>query len=214
MTHRAAAVDARVDARPPAWLARAMSDRFERALAAIDAMHAEDPLSDGDVPAELAYARRMTAALERLRPDAPEALRLAVRAQHLQRWRLPRSAYPAGKAGYHAWRTAQLKQHAELAAAAARDAGYDEATAERVARLVRKKDLARDPDAQALEDAACLVFLERELHPFAEGRDEAQLVDILKKTWRKMSPRARELALALPLDDAARRWVERAVGGA
>ena len=188
-----------------------MDDRFARARDAIDALHAEDPKQEPDgVPAELAYARRMTAALERLRPDASEALRLAVRAQHLQRWRIPRADYPAGKAGYHAWRTAQMKQHAELAAAAVRDAGYDEATAERVARLVRKKDRATDSEAQALEDAACLVFLETQLGDFAAGREEAQLIDILQKTWRKMSERGRALALALPMDDDARALVENA----
>lgn len=189
-----------------------MDDRFERALRAIDAMHAEDPAREGGEPAELVYARRMTAALERLRPDAPDALKIAVRAQHLMRWRTPRADYPAGKAGYHAWRNAQMKQHAELAAAAARDAGYDATTAERVARLVRKKNVKGDADAQALEDAACLVFLETQLAGFAEGRDDAQLVDIVQKTWRKMSDRGRELALSLPLGGRAKAIVERALG--
>jgi hypothetical protein len=188
-----------------------MTDRFEAALAAIDALHAEDPERVDGVPAELRYARRMSAALEELAPDASEALRLAVRAQHLQRWRIPRSDYPEGKAGYHQWRTAQSKAHAELAAAAVRDAGYDEATAERVARLVRKKDLKRDPEAQALEDAACLVFLEHELASFARQRDEAHVIRILQKTWRKMGERGRALALELPLSADARALVERAL---
>lgn len=190
---------------------RGMTDRFEAALAAIDALHAEDPERVDGVPAELRYARRMSAALEELAPDASEALRLAVRAQHLQRWRIPRSDYPEGKAGYHQWRTAQSKAHAELAAAAVRDAGYDEATAERVARLVRKKDLKRDPEAQALEDAACLVFLEHELASFARQRDEAHVIRILQKTWRKMGERGRALALELPLSADARALVERAL---
>ncbi|HJL15599.1 MAG TPA: DUF4202 domain-containing protein [Sandaracinaceae bacterium LLY-WYZ-13_1] len=191
-----------------------MSERFEAALAAIDALHAEDPAREGGEPAELVYARRMSDALAKLVDEPSDALRLAVRAQHLQRWRIPRSDYPDGKAGYHRWRTVQKKTHGELAAAAVRDAGYDEPTAERVATLVRKKGLKADPEAQALEDAACLVFLEHGLGDFAEGRDAAQLVDILRKTWAKMSERGRTLALALPLDERARALVERALSPA
>ncbi|HEY8430564.1 MAG TPA: DUF4202 domain-containing protein [Sandaracinaceae bacterium] len=188
--------------------------RFERAIAALDALHAEDPerveVDGRNVAAELLYAERMTAALALLSSEPSEALRLAVRAQHLCRWRLPRASYPEGKAGYHAWRREAARQHAELAAATLRDAGYDEETVARVQALVQKKGLGRDPEAQALEDAACLVFLEHHAEPFARGRDEAELVEIVRKTWRKMSPRARELALERPLSPAVRALLDRA----
>lgn len=193
-----------------------MSERLDRALAALDALHAEDPeqveLDGARVPAELLYARRMTAALALLTAEPSEELRLAVRAQHLCRWRLPRSSYPDGKAGYHAWRREEARRHAELAAATLREAGYGEDAVLRVGALIQKKDLSRDPEAQALEDAACLVFLEHYAEAFARGRDEAQLVDIVQKTWRKMSPRARELAHALPLAGGVRALVQRALG--
>ncbi|MCZ7684043.1 MAG: DUF4202 domain-containing protein [Sandaracinaceae bacterium] len=193
-----------------------MSERLDRALAALDALHAEDPeqveLDGAPVPAELLYARRMTAALAQLTTEPSEELRLAVRAQHLCRWRLPRSSYPDGKAGYHAWRREEARRHAELAAATLREAGYGEDAVLRVGALIQKKDLSRDPAAQAVEDAACLVFLEHYAEAFARGRHEAQLVDIVQKTWRKMSPRARELAHALPLAGGVRALVLRALG--
>lgn len=186
--------------------------RLDDALAAIDALHAEDPTLEQGEPAELVYARRMSAALARLVPDPSEALQLAVRAQHLQRWTLPRADYPDGKPGYHAWRNEQKRRHAALAAEALRGAGYDEAIITRVGELVQKRRLAKDPEAQALEDAACLVFLENQLLDFAEGRDERGLVTILQKTWAKMSEAGRREALALELPPAAQALVSRALG--
>ena len=196
-------------------MAIVMEGRYQRAIAAIDAMHAQDPEHElahhEAMPAELAYAERMSAALDALKPDADEALKIAVRAQHLMRWTLPREEYPKGKAGYHAWRTEQKKRHARRAAEAMAEAGYEADAIERVRGLVMKKQLKSDPDAQALEDAACLVFLETQLAEFAEGKDEDDLIEILRKTWAKMSPRGRELALALELQPSARALVEKAL---
>ncbi len=192
-----------------------MSDRLERAIAALDALHEQDPTKievDGEtVAAELAYARWMSAALRELVGAPSEALALAVRAQHLCRWQMPRSDYPAGKAGYLRWRRDQGKEHAELARETLRAVGYDQPTLARVADLVRKKNLAGDPEAQAVEDCACLVFLEHHLDAFAEGRDDESLIDILQKTWRKMSEPGRALALRVPISDRARALLARAL---
>jgi hypothetical protein len=153
----------------------------------------------------------MTRWLERLEPAASEELRLAARAQHLCRWRIERSSYPDGRQGYLRWRRECAELHARLAREILGEAGYDAATIDRVADLVRKKGLPHDPEALALEDAACLVFLETELEAFARKHDEPKLLDILERTWRKMSPRGREMALGLELPPAARALVERAV---
>lgn len=189
--------------------------RLEAAIAAIDALHADDPERvevDGEVvPAELDYARRMSAALDRVIEAPTEALRLAVRAQHLQRWRIRRGDYPMTKPGYHAWRTAQSRAHAALAVETLRAHGFDEQTLERVSSLVQKKRRATDPEAQALEDAACLVFLETQLEAFAAGRDRAHVIDVLQKTWAKMSFRGQAAAMALPLAPDARALVEEAL---
>jgi hypothetical protein len=192
-------------------------ERFDLALARIDAANAEDPGRETDggvaVPKELLYARRMTAWLERLAPDASEALRLAVRAQHVRRWTVPRERYPAGRKGYHEWRSTLARFHADTAAAILREVGYDEETVRRVQALIRKEGLGHDPETQLLEDAVCLVFVEHHLADFAAGRDEEQLIGILRKTWRKMSPRGRQIAVELELPAPARALLDRAVAG-
>lgn len=139
----------------------------------------------------------MTHWLVQLDPAASEALRLAVRSQHLRRWTIPRSTYPMTRAGYHQWRTTLARFHADQAAEILRSIGYDDPTIARVQSLIRKERLKADPEAQALEDAACLVFLEGAFATFAIQHDRAKIVDILKKTWRKMSPKGHQLAQAL-----------------
>ncbi|MCP1673064.1 hypothetical protein J2T57_000156 [Natronocella acetinitrilica] len=190
-------------------------NRFDQALQALDALHAADPkeVAAGaqTLPLELWHAQRMSAWLERIRPDASETLRLAVRGQHLQRWRVPRSDYPAGRQGYLSWRRDQGQRAGETTAALMRDAGYDPTDAERAAALIRKEGLGTDADTQSLEDCACLVFLENYFADFSRRVDHAHMVRILRKTWRKMSPQAHELALALSMPDDARRLVEEAV---
>jgi hypothetical protein len=178
--------------------------RFERAIARIDSMHAEDPnrdIVDGVAqPRELVYARRMTEMLDRFAPGAPESVRLAVRSQHIRRWEIPRTSYPPTPAGYKEWRARLLVLHAEAASGILREVGYDETMIGRVAKLVRKEGIKRDAAVQLLEDVAALVFLEHHLADFARqhaGYDEAKLLDILNKTLRKMSPDGRRAAAGL-----------------
>ena len=51
--------------------------------------------------------------------------------------------------------------------------------------------------AQALEDTACLVFMEHYMAGFAATKDDADMIDIIAKTWRKMSDAGHAAALAL-----------------
>ncbi len=180
-----------------------------------DEANAHDPnreTVDGvSQPKELAYARRMTAALERFAPGASEAVRLAVRCQHVQRWTIPRSTYPDGRDGYRSWRTDLGAFHAETAGAILREVGYDDATIGRVSSLLRKERLKADPDVQLFEDVICLVFLEHYLADFATQHDEEKLVDILRKTWRKMSDAGRSAARTLDLAPEVAAIVGRAV---
>lgn len=191
--------------------------RFEAALARFDSINAEDPnlepVGDRRRPKELVYAERMSERLDRLRPAAPEPLRLAVRSQHLRRWAVPRSDYPQTRAGYLQWRTMLAQYHAQLAGEVLREVGYDDATVERVQSLLRKENLKRDPDAQTLEDVACLVFLEHYLAGFAARHDEDKLIDIIRKTWRKMSPQGRAAAGGLELPPPLAALVQRALAG-
>jgi len=174
---------------------------FDDAIAGIDAANGADPnqeFFEGRAwPKELLYSRRISAWLDRLAPDASDALRLAVRAQHIERWHIPRADYDDGKKGYHLWRTTLYRYHAERAAIILAAAGYDTATIERVGQLVQKKHLRSDAEAQTLEDAACLVFLENYFADFSQKYDDAKIVDIVQKTWAKMSENGHKAALEL-----------------
>lgn len=181
-----------------------MSDRLSRALALIDAANAADPKGEA-----LVYGQRMSEELARLFPGASEVLQVAARGQHVERWLLPRSDYPEGKAGYLDWRREQGRRHAARVAGIMAEAGFPAADCERVGVLLRKEGIKRDPEVQALEDVICLVFLKWYFSPFAAERDAEQTLDIVRKTARKMSDdgRARvlrEFALPEPLAAAFR----------
>ena len=187
------------------------SDQFRAAIAKIDEANTQDPnLVDG-IPAELLYSRRMTDWLLRLYPDAGEALQLATRAQHIRRWSIPRSDYPITRAGYHQWRTALYSFHANEAETILRSAGYDDAIVARVRSLLKKEKLKSDAEVQALEDVACLVFLQNYFADFAPKHDEEKVITILRRTWKKMSERGRAAALELKLQEEARRLMEKAL---
>jgi hypothetical protein len=193
-------------------------ERLARVIARIDAANAADPNlveENGErIPKELLYARRMSEALATLEPQASEALRIAVRAQHLERWRIPRDTYSRDRVGYLRWRNELARMHAERVGALMREEGYTEAEIARVQAIVQKKQLGSDPEAQTLEDCACLVFLAHHLEEFARAHDEQKVIAILRKTWAKMSDRGRKAALALPLGVTAKAWVARALGEA
>jgi len=101
--------------------------------------------------------------------------------------------------------------HADEAGKILREVGYDEPTVARVQSLVRKERLKQDPEAQLLEDVICLVFLEHYFADFAREHEEAKLVQILRRTWRKMSDAGRAEALKLPLGSNERTLVEKAL---
>lgn len=176
---------------------------YQAAIAAFDRANAQDPnkeMFDGkEYPKELLYAQRMTDMQERFAPGASEAVKLAVRAQHIQRWKSPRSDYPMDKPGYMLWRTNLYKFHAETAGNLMKEAGYDDEMVARVKTIVGKKELKTNPETQLMEDVADLVFIEHYMLAFAGQHpdyDEAKWIVIIKKTWNKMSSSAHEFALA------------------
>ena len=164
-------------------------ERFDRAIAAIDAANAEDPHAK-----ELRHAELATGWVQRLRPDAGEALLLAARGHHIRRWAIPRDTYPKDRRGYLRWRRDLQRQHAADLARILGAEGYDEDTITRVQDIVQKKRLATDPEVQTFEDALCLVFIEDQLAEFSTQVDDAKLADIVQKTLEKMSPEGRRLA--------------------
>lgn len=194
--------------------------RFDNAKALIDAANSEDPNRETSAgkewPKELLYSRRMSDMLERYAPEADDAMKLAVRAQHIQRWKSPRSDYPMDRKGYHQWRAGLNKFHADAVAGLLAEAGYDDAFIARVARAVGKKSLKTNPDTRLLEDVAGLVFLEHYLPGFADRHpeyDEQKWIDIIGKVWKKMSAQAHQFALAghITLPDSMAGLIRKAV---
>ncbi|MHB0917743.1 MAG: DUF4202 domain-containing protein [Thiobacillus sp.] len=174
-------------------------ERFSRAMALFDAANAQDPNLDEGQPKELLYAQRMSDMIARFAPDASEASQLAVRAQHIQRWMVPRNTYPMTKEGYHAWRTGLYTFQADSAGELMRQAGYDDAMIERVKKAVGKRGIKSNPDTQMLEDIAGLVFIEHYMLAFALSKpeyDEEKWLEIIRKTWKKMSKAAQAFALS------------------
>ena len=190
---------------------------FELALQLIDEAHSQDPniiVVDGkDQPYELHYSRKMSGYLEKHFPNASAVLRIAVRAQHLRRWEVPRDSYPMNRQGYHSWRTFLKNRQADLAQKICLNSGYLEGDANRVAALIRKENLKKDEETQVLEDIACLVFLDDQFEEFKKQHDEEKIVTILRKTWAKMSDRGHELALKTSMSEHAKNLIAKALSG-
>ena len=191
-------------------------DAYARARALIDAAHSADPVRAADGrAAELVYGERIEAWAVRLVPDATPHLRLAARCQHLERFLVPRASFPEGKAGYLTWRKSLYTKQAARAQTLLLEAGVSATEAAEVAIWVSKTGLKTNPGTQALEDAACLVFLENEIGAFAAQHADyprEKFIEIIAKTWRKMSPAAQSAALGLTLPPAIAALVREAVG--
>lgn len=176
---------------------------FKQVVSQMDAANSDDPnieVADGkEWPKELLYSQRMADMLERYKPDTDDVINLAIRGQHMLRWKSPRSDYPMNRKGYHQWRTQLYTFHANSVADLMAKAGYDEESLERVRKAVGKKGIKTNVDTQLLEDVAGLVFIEHYMLAFAEKHpeyDEEKWIDIIRKTWRKMSADAHEFALS------------------
>ncbi|MGB5260626.1 MAG: DUF4202 domain-containing protein [Gammaproteobacteria bacterium] len=197
-------------------------DIFEKAMALIDAANSEDPNKvavDGkEWPKELLYSHRMSDMLSRFAPAADDAAKLAIRAQHIQRWKSPREDYPMDRIGYLQWRKDLYKIQAETAAGLVKQAGYGGDVVERVSESVAKKRIKENPDTQLLEDVTDLVFLEHYMLEFAGKHpeySEEKWLDIIRKTWKKMSAEAQQFALAgnITLPEPLIPLIEKAVAG-
>jgi hypothetical protein len=189
--------------------------RFQKAIEAFDRANAEDPHSiviNGVArPRELVHAERLSAWVTRLEPSASETLRLAARCQHIRRWQIPRESYPAGRVGYLQWRTQLARFHADTAAQLLADSGYEQELIDAVRRINLKQNLRSSSDMVVMEDALCLSFLEFEFDDFVAKYPAEKVIEVVQKTWQKMSARAHELALTLPFSVAGLALVTRAL---
>lgn len=192
-------------------------DRYTKARADIFSAHNEDPnkitLNGQEIPYETHYAEKMEAYLSKRSPSASEVLRLAVCAQHFRRWEVPRSDYPMTKVGYHTWRTHLKKRQAQLVGQIM-DLYYPIEDTKRCMALIEKEGLKQgEEEVQVLEDVACLVFIDDQFEEFKSKHDEEKIVNILRKTWGKMSKRGQEMALEIPMAEDCKALVEKALAG-
>ncbi|HWL42159.1 MAG TPA: DUF4202 domain-containing protein [Ilumatobacter sp.] len=187
--------------------------RFMNVLAAIDAANAADPSEAHGEPLALYEGRTAHQWTVRLEPLAPEAVQIAARAHHLRRWEVPRSSYPDGRNGYLRWRRDQQRRHSDDLSTLLAAHGYDDATIERTATIINKRGLGSDPDVQLFEDAVALTFLQSQLvSTRARLADDDKLVEVLRKTFAKMSERGRAAAGTIEISEAIAPLVARATG--
>ncbi|NJB82095.1 DUF4202 domain-containing protein [Wenyingzhuangia aestuarii] len=189
--------------------------RYQNAIAKFDEANKKDPnkeVFNGETYAkEYIYGVRMTDRLEVFMPDAPESLKLAARCQHICRWEIPRDSYPMDRPGYLTWRNELKKLHAQKAEEILSSVGYEQEVIEEVKMMLLKKQLKKNELTQALEDVICLVFLEFYFDGFAAKHSEEKMVDIVQKTWGKMSEKGHEAAMQLPFSATGLAIVQKAL---
>jgi len=189
--------------------------RFETAIALIDKANSEDintyEVAGINYPKELLYSQRMTRKLLQFEPNASKALQIAARAQHICRWKIARDEYPMDRVGYLKWRETLKKMHGDLTADILKQVGYDDQFTDRVKAIILKKLIKKNEESQSLEDTICLVFLDYYFEEFAAKHKEEKIIDILKKTWVKMSDKGHEAALKLPFSEKSLALVKQAI---
>ena len=192
---------------------RSLNDRYDAAVAAIDAANADDPnmvtVRGRELPLALAHGQLAVDWIGQLVDHPDEALLLAARAHHLRRWQVRRDSYPAGRPGYLRWRRDQKVRHAADVAEILESCGYAASEIERVQRLVKRESI---DGAQAVEDAACLVFIETQLAALAGRMDHELMIEVIRKTARKMSQSGLDAVASIPLTDSERALLGEALG--
>ncbi|MDH3379658.1 MAG: DUF4202 domain-containing protein [Gammaproteobacteria bacterium] len=190
---------------------------FTQSMKLIDEANRQDPnlekdRAGSDAPKELLYSQRMSSSLTAFNPKASVHLQLACRAQHIERWKSPRSDYPAGRNGYNKWRAELRLFHAKRAGECMLEAHAEQEDIDRVKFLVQKRHMKLDAESQCLEDVVCLTFLQYYLEGFAKKHEELKLIDIIQKTWKKMSDEGQQAALKLPLAENMLSLIVKALG--
>lgn len=189
--------------------------RFETAIALIDKKNAQDPniyeVAGFEYPKELLYSQRMSRKLLQFDPNASKALQIAARAQHICRWKIARNEFPMDRVGYLKWRETLKKMHAKTTGEILQQVGFDDQFVDRVQKIILKKLIKKNEESQALEDVICLVFLDYYFDEFAEKHSDEKVIDILQKTWVKMSEKGHKAALKLPFSESGLALVKQAI---
>jgi hypothetical protein len=189
--------------------------RFEIAIALIDKKNAEDEntyqVAELEYPKELLYSQRMTRKLLRFEPNASKALQIAARAQHICRWKIQRNEYPMDRVGYLKWRETLKKMHAVITGEILQQVDFDVQFIDRVQKIILKKLIKKNEESQTLEDTICLVFLDYYFDEFAAKHADEKVIDILQKTWVKMSKKGHEAALRITFSEKGLALVKEAI---
>lgn len=192
-----------------------ISQELSKAFQLFDEANSRDPnievYNGKEFPKELLYAIRMTDILNKFAPEASEGLQLAARSQHICRWQIPRSDYEMNRVGYLKWRQDLKRFHAQKTSELLRQVNYEAEIIDQVEFLLLKKQLKKNEETQILEDVVCLVFLQYYFEPFANKHTEEKVVEILQKTWKKMSPNGQKAATKLPISDKAMGLIKKAI---
>lgn len=179
--------------------------KISNILDKIDQINAQDPNieeSEGQsYPKEILYSQRMTDMLHDYVSNPSDTLQIAARGQHIKRWSIPRSDYPMNRKGYLKWRTQLKIFHGELVGGILKSEGCSESFIKEVIELITKKNLKNDSQSKILEDVICLVFLKYYFKDFAAKNNHEKLIDIVQKTWGKMTEEGHEAALKLPFEE-------------
>lgn len=184
-----------------------VSTELDPLYRAIDAVNALDPNKvewrGATAPRSLLQGQRATTWLPQVIDSPSTALSIAARAHHLARWMIARASYPDGRAGYLRWRKASKAASAELLAQTLAPLGVDDDIIVRAVDLVQRVGLGSDPEAQAAEDVACLVFLETDYVALLQRLGHETTATAVRKTLKKMSPTAIGLGVdATPIGPA------------
>ncbi len=192
-----------------------MSTKFKQAIQLFDKANSKDPFEETSngktLPKELLYAQRMSHQLNAFEPNASEAVQLAARCQHICRWEIPRDSYEKNRIGYLKWRKDLNKFHAKKASGILKIVGYDDTLIDKVTFLLQKKQLKKNKNTQLLEDVICLVFLNFYFEKFSTKYSEIKLIDILQKTWSKMSENGHKAALKINFSENALALIKKAI---
>ncbi|MBI4446382.1 MAG: DUF4202 domain-containing protein [Acidobacteria bacterium] len=190
-------------------------EEIQAAFDAFDTANQLDPNLeiDGGVacPREYLYAKRLTEWIRKLEKEPSEELLLAARCQHIERWKIPRTQFPPGRKGYLEWRETLARFHARRMREILGTLNYPQDVIQRIESLNLKRNIKSDPQTQTMEDALCLVFLQYQFHEFVAKTGENDVLRIVRKTWKKMSPNAQKHALALDFHPNDRELITRAL---
>lgn len=189
--------------------------QYHKAIIAIEQIHSKDITQEQHngslIPAEFLYGKRMLKTLELVSPESSYAMKLAVQCQHLQRWGVPRSSYTYDRRGYHEWRREVMKYQLEQTINLLSSISIDEIDIKWIAQVINAQENKADSNGLIIMDTACLVFLKWYMEPFAKKHESEKVLDILKKTFRKMSTDAQNLISKLDLPESSLQVLNQAI---